>query len=446
MLIKKTAKMKKEDFLKLLSMLGINEKELLSLSLETGFVQRVRKIDSLDFLYSLVSESMNGITSYNDIACLIEIENRTSISRQAIWKKVTEKCANYFKLVLALIILSKANKQLPNRKLTQYKFKRILIQDSTIVRLPQRLFGLFSGVSNGHSAVCNARIQGIFDLVSGRFISFTINPYSKNDLDSAPDMEIMKDDLTLRDRGYLTYAEIKRHVLSGAHCIYRHKTKMQLLDFETEEQIDILSTLKKTGSIDMLVKLNDSERTIVRLVAKPVDKETADNRRMKAKKEMRGHCPGKLFLELQAWTIFITTVPADQAGFDDLLSIYGLRWRIETIFKCWKSNLSFEYIHNVSSNQLIIILISRMIFFLIITQIIYTPCKNLIIHHIKRDLSLLKLTKYINRHPAVLISIIQELITYRGELNRSIKSIAHNCVYDKRKRHNFEQKLSLLIA
>jgi len=438
--------MKKNDFLILLSMLGINDEELLSLSLEAGFVQRVRKVDSLDFLYSFVSESMNGLTSYNDIAGLIEIENGTSISRQAIWKKVTERCVNYFKLVLALIILGKAGKHLTNGTFNGFKFKRILIQDSTIVSLPKRLFDLFSGVSNGYSSVCNARIQGIFDLISGRFISFTINPYSKNDLDSAMDMEIIEDDLTLRDRGYLTLAEIKRHVLSGAHCIYRHKTNMQLFDHETMEQIDTLSLLKERGSIDIQVRINDMDRTPVRLVARPVDQETADNRRRKAKKEMRGHCPGKLFLELQSWTIFITTIPSDQASFDDLLSIYGLRWRIETIFKCWKSNLNFDNIHSVSSSQLIIILISRMIMFLIITQIIYIPCKILIGQHKKRDLSLLKLTKYINRHPDTLVTTLKELITYRSKLGRSLEALARYCVYDKRNRLNYEQKLLALLA
>ena len=280
--------------------------------------------------------------------------------------------------MLELVILSKVKKHLSEGDITKCKFKRVLIQDSTIVKLPKRLFESFSGVSNGSSKVCNARIQGVYDLLSGRFISFTINPYSKNDHSSASDMEIQKDDLTLRDRGYLSVDELKRHLFTNAHCIYRYKIHLQLLDYYTEKPIDILSILRKEGFIDRLVRLNDIERTAIRLVARPVDQETADSRRMKAKKEMKGHKPGKLFLELQSWSIFITTIPSDQADFNTLLKIYGLRWRIETIFKSWKSNLHFDHIHNVSNYQLIIILIARMIMYLIITQIIYTPCKRLI--------------------------------------------------------------------
>lgn len=438
--------MGKDDFVSLFNMLTINKNELLALSLETGFIQRVRKIDSLDFLYSLSMESMKGIASYNDIAISIENDNGTSISRQAIWKKVTDSCVDYFKLVLASVILAKAKKYYKEGDSIKCKFIRILIQDSTIIRLPKRLFEAFSGVSNSWSTVCNARIQGVYDLLSGRFISFTISPYSKNDQVSAPDMEIQKGDLTLRDRGYLSADEVKRHLVFGSHCIYRHKTKMKLLDYETEKTIDILSILKKEGSLDMSVRFNDKERTPVRLVARPVDQETADNRRMKAKKEMKGHRPSTQFLQLQSWTIFITTIPPEEANFDTLLKIYGLRWRIETIFKSWKSNLHFDNIHNVSKNQLVITIIARMIMILIISQIIYTSCKYLIPKHMNRDLSLLKITKYLNRYPLKIVSVMRELQMYSGVLSQSVKSLGLYCVYEKRKRQNFEQTMKSIFS
>ena len=50
--------MRKDDFINLSNMLDINKKELLDLARETGFIQRTRKVDSLDFMYSLAMESM----------------------------------------------------------------------------------------------------------------------------------------------------------------------------------------------------------------------------------------------------------------------------------------------------------------------------------------------------------------------------------------------------
>jgi hypothetical protein len=438
--------MGKDDFIKLFNKLNINEQELLNLARHTGFIQRVRKIDSFDFMYSLAKESMQGIASYSDIAASIENVNGTPITRQAIWKKVTEQCEEYFKRVLELVILSKANKQLISVEVHKCKFKRVLIQDSTIIQLPSRLFESYSGVSNGYSTVCNARIQGVYDLLSEKFILFTIDPYSKSDQASASEMEITKDDLTLRDRGYLNMDELKRHLQFGAHCIYRHKMKMQFLDYDTGKPIDLLTVLKNQGSIDMFVRLNDNEKTAVRLVARPVDQATADKRRMKAKKEMKGHNPSKLFLELQSWTIFITTITPDQADFNTLLKIYGLRWRIETIFKSWKSNMHFDHIHNVSKCQLIITIIMRMIMFLIINQLIYNPFKKLISMKMDRNVSLLKLTKYIIRNPTRIVLLLKDLKNNTDVVSQSISTIARHCVYEKRNRQNFEQQISMLYT
>ena len=81
--------MGKDDFINSFNKLNISEKELLTLSRNCGFIQRMRKIDSLDFMYSLAIESMQGIASYNDIAASIENVNGTSISRHD--KKKSER-------------------------------------------------------------------------------------------------------------------------------------------------------------------------------------------------------------------------------------------------------------------------------------------------------------------------------------------------------------------
>jgi hypothetical protein len=98
----------------------------------------------------------------------------------------------------------------------------------------------------------------------------------------------------------------------------------------------------------------------VRLVAAPVNSATAEERRRKAKKETKGRNPSKAVLELMDWTIFITNM-GKETDFTQLLDIYGLRWRIEVIFKAWKSNLNFHVIHRVSELELHICLTASLI-------------------------------------------------------------------------------------
>ena len=78
--------------------------------------------------------------------------------------------------------------------------------------------------------------------------------------------------------------------------------------------------------------------------------------------------------------------------------------------------------------------------FLLITQIVYNPFNKLINKSMGRSISLLKLTKYITRNP----SKLWQLIT--AELDRSIIIIARHCVYEKRNRQHFDQKINVLYA
>lgn len=269
------------------NIVDISEPELEKMARETGFIKRLRSVSGTDMLFAFCCESVKGCASYNDIASQIEADNGIPVSKQAIWKKGTECCEDFFKMVLERIIKNKLCNYCATLPDMKNRYTRILVQDSTIIKLPLKLFMAFSGVANRTNKVCNARVQGVYDILNERFISFSIDPYTKNDLKAAPEMNIQKDDLTLRDRGYLIYDEIGRHIKNGADCIYRYKFGMTLLDPETEEPINILKKLKKNGIMDMEVKLNNIEKTIVRITAMPVDKEVASSRRRKAVKEKK---------------------------------------------------------------------------------------------------------------------------------------------------------------
>lgn len=279
--------MEKNNFLELIEATGLDSGLLSDLAFETGMIQRKRLIGPSDILYSFCLESTKGTVSYNDLAAKIESGCDVTVCRQAVWKKTTGPCKDFFEKILGHIILSKIDKGEVEMLRSSSHFKRILVQDSTIIKLPVRLFEMFSGVSNGHSKVCNARIQGVYDILAEKFISFSIDPYSKNDLVAAPEICLQKGDLVLRDRGYLILDEIQRHIVKSAHCIFRYKKGMVLLDPLSGKPIDILAKLKTNNNLDIEVMLNNKDKTIVRITSAPVSEEVANTRRMKAKKEKK---------------------------------------------------------------------------------------------------------------------------------------------------------------
>ena len=237
--------MKKDDFSILLQSFGLKEDLLNNMAYETGMIERQRLLTALDILCAFCTISTKGEASYNKLAANIEADGGVSVSKQSVWKKVTEPCRVFFEKVLECIILEKLERDDIMTNTSGIEFNRILIQDSTIIKLPLRLYEVFSGVSNGHATVCNARIQGTYDLISKKFVAFSIDSYSKNDLKAAPELSLQEGDLVLRDRGYLTQDEFKRHLDNKAHCIFRHKFGMILLDPSTKKPIDILKMLKK---------------------------------------------------------------------------------------------------------------------------------------------------------------------------------------------------------
>ncbi len=413
--------------------------EIRDLAWTTGFQKRApRKIEPLAFASLLLCESVNGSPSYNDLAARTEVTGGEAVSRQGVWKRVSNECVLFLQAILARAIMGRLPRSLAGEYSSCGRYKRVLVQDSTVVRLPLRLFAAFSGVANASSSVCNARIQVVYDLVAAEFVAFSLDPYSKNDLKAAPELELREGDLVLRDRGYLCCDEIQRHVDRGADCVYRHKHKTAYIDPATGEPVDLIARLDRDGSIDMDVQLNNKEKTPVRLVAAPVEEETANLRRMKLKKEARGHAPSAQLLHLMSWTIFITTIPRSAASFSDLLAIYGLRWRIESIFKAWKSHMDFARIHDVSEQQLHVLLAARMTAIVIWTHIVFRPARERVRKDYAAELSLMKTTKYLARNPERVSAIVIALRQTTGP-ERVLSALARYCTYDKRKRLNFNQ-------
>lgn len=419
----------------------MSKEEIKQLAYESGFVKRIsKKIEAVDFLALMCLESQKGSPSYNDLASRYEAIYSVSATKQAICKKVNPACVHFFQTVLGYIIKSRIYKIEIDVLKSVNGYKRILVQDSTIIKLPNRLFEVFSGVSNSHSSACNARIQGVYDILSGVFISFSIDSYKANDISIATALEVKEGDLVLRDRGYYSIQEIKRHIDEGADCIYRYKVKTILSDPKTGEIIDLYKLLKKKGSLDMEVCLKDRNHTKVRLLAMPISEELANKRRRKAKKENRGHNPSNEILKMMSWTIFITTISKEKADINKISLLYRLRWRIEIIFKSWKSHMQFSKVHNVSEPQLRVLLTARFIMIVICMHNIYSPCSHRIRLRNGRELSLLKLFKFLVENPEKmphLLSINEKTETHK--INYIDDMLNRYCCYDKRKRLNFNQ-------
>lgn len=435
--------MKKEsDPFDLFSCAGLDRDKIRQLAFETGFCKRASgKISAPDFLIHLCLQSVAGTVSYNDLAARVEVHTGVAASRQAYWERTDEPCVRFFQSILERIMLSKCRPDDIQALNSKGRFKRILLQDSTIIKLPLRLFEVFSGVKNADAAVCNARIQGIYDLLSGHFIQFSIDPYSKNDQAATLEIPVRAGDLVLRDRGYFRIQAIEEHKWAGADSINRYKHDTALYDPATGQKINLLELLTQNGSVDMLVGAGPEQTILIRLVAFPAPEETANLRRMKAKKEMKGHAPSQELLKLMSWTIFLTTITDPSITFKEILALYGLRWRIENIFKTWKSYFNFQKVHNVPEIQLRVLLKARLIMITLAYERLFLPLLDRLSRASGKLISLMKFMRYITQNLALLPRLLNSS-TLPRRLSAALKRY---CTYEKRNRTNFMTGMDAIL-
>lgn len=419
---------------------GLHSKMINSIARKTGFIQRAGgKISAADFLEHFCAESIEDTVSSNDIAAALHAATGVSVSRQACWERIDETCLLFFKSILEILIRSRVT---PEAWALCPKYKRILIQDSTIIQLPERLYNSFSGVRNATTTKCNARIQGVYDLCAGRFTQFAIDPYSKNDLSVTSDIQTEEGDLLLRDRGYFLLSTISMHQAKGVDTISRYKHRTTLYDAQTKEKIDLLKLLNRDGTVDQVVLVGDDKELQIRLLAMPVPEEVANLRRMKAKKEMNGHSPSTDILALMSWNIFLVTVPDTIITIEHIMALYGLRWRIENIFKAWKSYFNFSSVHQVSENHLRVLLTARLIMIAIYFHNAFVPLFNAVKCKKNQDLSLMKFMRYVCQNPSQLPALMSQSLWTDSFLT----AIARYCSYDKRKRPTFVHNVQVAFA
>jgi hypothetical protein len=143
------------------------------------------------------------------------------------------------------------------------------------------------------------------------------------------------------------------------------------------------------------------------------------------------------------YTIFITTIMDTKVDLDQISKIYSLRWKIEIIFKIWKSHLSFDKVHNVSYNQLWVLLLARFIMILMYTHLIYIPYFHEVSNYCGRYLSMMKFITYIINNQEKVTSLLSAL-NNRSNKNKLLDTIVKYTAYDKRKRINIIELQALV--
>ena len=147
---------------------------------------------------------------------------------------------------------------------------------------------------------------------------------------------LLPGDLLLRDMGYFDIASFGSLKSRGIHWISRFPVNVHAVNDKGVSLEKILAKAKGRR-IDLQMLITE-KRLGVRIVAVRADRATAQSRRRELHADAKSH--GKTVpsakLIRAGWHILITNLAETGTAVDEICQLYGLRWRIETLFRSWK--------------------------------------------------------------------------------------------------------------
>ena len=156
-----------------------------------------------------------------------------------------------------------------------------------------------------------------------------------------------KDDLVIRDLGYFVIKKLQEIEDKGAYYISRWKVNEDVYESKgATAPLDLAKFLDKhiwKGIVDIEVFVG-KEKQPVRLVACLLSEEAINKRQREANRsaQRHGNTISKKKANLLKYGIFITNIPVIMISSVSIMATYRARWRVELIFKQWKSCLKIH--------------------------------------------------------------------------------------------------------
>lgn len=366
-----------------------------SLARQSGFLQRLpRKIPIPKFLLALAALAAETTLSLERAAAVIGLSAQTPYSKQALHKRLNPQVKQFLAQVAAGLFGQMVAPLKDRGWFTA--FPRVLLHDSTVEPLPATLAHAFPGSANGlRRGLASLKLQFVCDLIQGQVLHLSISGFTRNDQKASPDIlpVLKKGDLVIRDLGYFVLTVLDQIAATGAYFLSRYRHDVLL--FEASGQpMDLVPLLPPGQPWEGNVLLGH-QKVPVRLVAQPVSQALANERRRRARANRdRRLNPSPQRLYLLGWNIFVTNVPRTIWPAQALGPIYRLRWRIEVIFKAWKSHLGLRQLNCRTVNLLSLSVMTKLLFCIAV----YRLCDDLELRGDQpRHLSLLRLARILGQ-------------------------------------------------
>lgn len=289
---------------------------LARLASQSGFSQRkAKKLTPLLFVQATVLLVSQSAVSLRRWAIRVGVLGGLTLSKQALWARVSESAVAFLQGGLATARRWRAVVAVPKTPEALRLFKRVRVQDRTTVARSAKLASAFPGGCNQHGTQGGQlRIQALVDWASQPFVHFGRSPFRRNDPAAACDVlaVVTKGDLVLRDWGCFVLGSLEKIAQAGAFFLSRLRVSTGLWEAAGKAPLDLSKRLRRHGRADRNVRWG-AQKVPVRLGAVKLPPSVAAERRRRARAGQKhdGRYPVQpRTLALWDWAIGVTTVPA----------------------------------------------------------------------------------------------------------------------------------------
>lgn len=387
---------------------SIDVAQLEKLAKKTKVIVRNRELTALAFVGILMMGCVcdtddDGIRSLKRMCLLLRKyhDGTIKIHPQALQQKINlPGTAQFIKEVMMRVLAYKIDKSLKKilgkRKITS--LFRILLQDSTVISLPESLKRIFRGCGGAASKAalkCDFIIDQSNHLVLHvKFVAGRV-PDVKMSADIINFLE--EGDLVIRDLGYFNLSQLSRISSKGSKFISRlSKTTNAYLNKEDKEPINLIQHLKsleiEKRNVDTDIYIGKLERLHVRLIGIKVPPEVVEARRQQYKINRKKQEPSEELQEWNGYTLMITNISREILSLKMILKLYKIRWQIELFFKNMKSNLCINKMTGKNKYRILSIIYIKIVLTWIVTHL-YSYAQGFV--GSEREVSLDQLTKWL---------------------------------------------------
>lgn len=376
----------------------------------------------LGFLISICRHQ----STFDGWALQIGILSGKCVSKQGLFDRIHAGATAFSKQLLQQVLLRQTAKNYTADLFGS--FNKVLLQDSTNLRLPKVLSNLFPGNHSRGEQKAVARIQSIIDVKAMKFIDFVLGSFTQNDQSASGSIleHVKKGDLVIRDLGYFAMAIFKNLIQAQVYFLSRLKYGVSIYD----RQGHPIAWKKLVGEgrqVDRWVFIGSEKQVEVRLIMIPLPAEQAAEKKRKAKQDRDQRVNhSKEYYQWLGYSIHITTVGKDIWTAKQVAKAYQVRWQIEIIFKSWKTGFHMQdMLHEGCGNEhrVKVSIYLMLLFMCLFINKIYVRYKNEIEKRTDKQISLIKLATFVANN------MIEIFLMSNNHLRACI--VRYSC-YDKR--------------